>query len=72
MQIIKKEIANRLKDNSRAKHGLAYEFNVYVTTIDNWIKKNNEGMPTNLTNPSAIEIISKELSIDKSNMLTEL
>jgi len=72
MQIIKKEIANQLKDNSRAKHGLAYEFNVYVTTIDNWIKKNNEGLPTNLTNPSAIELICEELKVDKSQILTEL
>jgi tRNA A58 N-methylase Trm61 len=72
MQIIKKEIANQLKYNSKAKHGIAYEFNVYVPTVDNWIKKNNEGLPTNLTNPSAIEIISKELSIDKEKMLTEL
>ena len=71
MQIIKKEIAEQLKNNSKAKHGLAYEFNVYVTTIDNWIKKNNDGNPTNLTNPSAIEIISKELNIDKTQIFSE-
>lgn len=71
MQIIKPEIANQLKDNSKAKHGLAYEFDCYVTTIDNWIKKNNEGIVTNLTTPSAMKLIAEELGYKKSELLID-
>lgn len=71
MQLIKEEIANQLKGNSKAKHGIAYEFDVYVTTVDNWIKKNNEGEATNLLTPTAMKLIADELGYKKSELLTE-
>jgi len=71
MQILNIEVANQLKHNLKAKTSLAYEFNKYVTTIDNWIRKNNEGKATHLTNPNSLKIISDELGVKKSELLTE-
>jgi len=71
MQILNTEIADQLKHNLKARTSLAYEFGVYVTTIDNWIRKNNEGKATHLTNPNSLKIISSELDVKKSELLTE-
>jgi hypothetical protein len=67
MQVIKREVLEKLSTNPKAKGRLAYEFAKHSVTIDRWIEENN----AMLTTPTALNAISEELELDKAELLIE-
>lgn len=67
MQILKPEIIESLKNNSKARYRLCYEFNGHMNRINRMIDSND----MKLTTPMALNAISEELAIKKSDLLTD-
>lgn len=67
MIAIKQEIIDQVKKNTRAKTMLAYEFSKHFTTIERWLDVNDPM----LTTPAGIRVISEQLEIPESELLTE-
>lgn len=65
MQAIKQEVLENLKVNINARSILGYNMNVHPDTIRRWIKENDPM----LTTATALDTISKELGLKKSEIL---
>lgn len=65
MQLLRQEVLEKLKQNINARSILGYNLNVHPDTIRRWVH-NNSPMLTTVT---ALETISKELNIKKSEIL---
>lgn len=64
-QEIKQEVLDLLKNNSKARYRLCYEFNAHMNAINRWIDSND----IKLTTPMGLNAISEELEIKKSEIL---
>lgn len=69
MKVIKQEVVELIKDNPKALGRLCYDFAKNTKTITRWLDR--EGNWEMLTTPKGIDAISEELSIKKSEILTE-
>lgn len=65
---IRQEVLEQIKASSKTRNRLAYEFDVHSATIMRWIDENN----IMLTTAMALRIISEELNMQMSDILTEL
>lgn len=68
MQVIKPQIIQMLKLNSKAKYRLSYEFNVHTNTIDRWIANNEKGEVSPLLTMQGLKALSEELGVKKSEL----
>lgn len=66
MESIKKTIIKKIQKSTRTKAALSYAFNKGIRSIDRWLIRNE---PV-LTTSTALNIISRELNIEKSEILT--
>lgn len=71
MEIIDKKVTEKIRNTSKAKFRLSYEFDTTENTIKNWLDKNDKGEITPLTTPMGLKAISEELDLKKSELLTE-
>lgn len=71
MQIIKPEITQKLKTNSKARYRLSYEFDAHMNTINRWLEDNDKGESTMLTTPAGLRAIAEELEIPRKELLIE-
>lgn len=62
-------VAKEIKKNRKLKGLLASTFEVTGQTIENWLKGERNHLM--LTTPKAVAIISEELSLTESEILTE-
>lgn len=67
MQVVSPHVIQKLKENSKARYRLCYEFNVHMNTVNRWIEENSETLRT----AQAVSAIAEELDIDKSEVLIE-
>ena len=67
--IIKNEIIEIMRKNSRVKVRLAYELKVSYPSVRRWITENKPN--GSLTTAKAIEIISDELQVANHSILVE-
>lgn len=66
MVTISNKAQNKLKNNQRAIAKLVLLFDVHAKTIERWI----DSKDVRLTNPSALEIIKEETSLNEDHLLT--
>lgn len=65
--MITKKVIDKIKESKRCKNALAYLLNVNPRTIDTWLKRNDIMLTTDL----ALNIISEELGVKKSEILEQ-
>lgn len=64
---IRPDVLEQVKASSKAKNRLAYEFDVHSATITRWIESGD----IMLTTAKAVRIISEELNLNATEILTE-
>lgn len=65
---LKPIVINKISESKTCRNKLALEMCVHSNTIDRWLESNAEN--GKLTTAMAVSIISKEIKMDKSKLLT--